>query len=96
MYLTCGKGNRGSIRQLTNGLTVIEMATSPMPLKPVRVMTLKARLGDVLDKYLIVSFQDSSLILGINAGKISSVQDSGFLKSEPTLHVGVMLDGSYV
>jgi len=73
LYLTCGKGNLGTLRQLTHGLTVIEMATSPMPLKPVRVMTLRAKIGDALDKYLIVSFADSSLILGINAGKISSI-----------------------
>ena len=67
IYLTCGKSNNGTIRQLTHGLTVIEMATSPMPLKPVRVMTLKGdtSLETVMDKYLIVSFVDSSLILGI-------------------------------
>lgn len=78
IYLTCGKGNQGTLRQLTHGLTVIEMATSPMPLKPVRAMTLPAKIGDELDKYLIVSFADSSLILGINEGKISSIGETGF------------------
>lgn len=42
IYIACGKNNNGSLRQLTHGLTVIEMATSPMPLKPIRVVTLKS------------------------------------------------------
>ena len=96
IYLTCGKSNHGTLRQLTHGLSVIEMATSPMPLKPVRVLTIKATTSDSLDKYLIVSFEQTSLILGINEGKISSVTDSGFCKDEPTLHAGVLADGSFV
>jgi splicing factor 3B subunit 3 len=76
IYLACGKSNKGSIRQLSYGLTVIEMATSPMPLKPIKVITIKH--DSMYDKYVIVSFIDSSLILGINDGKISSVHDSGF------------------
>ena len=96
IYLTCGKGNNGTLRQLTHGLTVIEMAISPMPLKPVKVMTLKSIENGNLDKYLIVSFQDTSLILGITEGKISTLSESGFSKTETTLHVGLMADGSYV
>ena len=78
LYVASGKSNRGSLRQLTHGLTVIEMATSPMPLKPVKVMTLKAEKDSTLDKFMIVSFVDSSLILGIEDGNISSVSDTGF------------------
>jgi len=75
---------------------VIEMATSPMPLKPTKVMTLKGKPGEKLDKYLIVSSADQSLILGINEGKISSITDSSFQKNEPTIHVGLMEDGTYL
>ena len=96
IYLTCGKSNHGTLRQLTHGLSVIEMATSPMPLKPVRVLTIKSKTTDTLDKFLIVSFEQTSLILGINEGKISSVPDSGFCKDEPTLHAGVLSDGSFI
>ena len=67
-----------------------------MPLKPTKVMTLKGKPGDVLDKYLVVSSEDQSLILGINEGKISSMADSGFQKNEPTIHVGLMEDGTFV
>lgn len=72
------------------------MATSPMPFKPTRVLTLKAKLGDEFDKFLIVSAVDSSLILAINEGKISSLNDSSFVKGEPTIHAGTMEDGSYI
>jgi len=78
IYLTTGKANNGALRQLTHGLTVIEMATSPMPLKPVKVMTLRGLATSEYDQYMIVSFVDSSLILSINDGKISSVSDTGF------------------
>jgi splicing factor 3B subunit 3 len=96
IYITCGKSNNGTLRQLTHGLTVLEMAVSPMPFKPTRVITLKAKIGEELDKFLIVSAVDSSLILGINEGKISSLNDSSFVKGEPTVHAGTMEDGSYV
>ena len=45
---------------------------------------------------MIVSFADSSLILSIYEGKISSVAESGFQKNEATLHAGLMDDGSYI
>ena len=67
-----------------------------MPLKPTKVMTLKGKPGEKLDKYLIVSSADQSLILGINEGKISSITDSSFQKNEPTIHVGLMEDGTYL
>ena len=84
IYLTCGKGNHGTLRQLTHGLTVIEMATKPMPLKPVRVLTLKEKVGDEYDKFLVVSFSDSTLILGVNEGKITSLSDSDFQRNAPS------------
>jgi splicing factor 3B subunit 3 len=71
-----------------------------MPLKPTRVMTLRNRsageASNLYDDYMIVSFAESSLILSIQDGKISSVQDSGFSKSEPTLHAAALEDGSFV
>lgn len=81
---------------MTHGLTVLEMATSPMPVLPTKVITLKADLNDHLDKFLIVSTNDASLILGINEGKISSIGDSKFAVGETTVHACTMHDGSYV
>jgi hypothetical protein len=75
---------------------VLEMAKSPMPFSPTRVITIKEKLGDIYDKYMIVSATDSSLILGITDGKISALADSSFVKGEPTLHAGTMEDGSFI
>lgn len=100
IYLACGKSNRGSLRQLTRGLSVLEMATSPLPLKPERIMSLrspqKQEPESKFDDFLLVSFAESTLILAIRDGKITSAQDTGFQKSEPTLHAGVLVDGSYI
>ena len=67
-----------------------------MPFSPKRVITLKGKLGDEYDKYMIVSAVDSSLILGITEGKISALNDSSFVKGEPTVHAGILEDGSYI
>ena len=75
---------------------MLEMATSPMPFMPVRVHTLKAKRGDEYDKFLLVSALDSSLILGITEGKISSLQETSFVKGEATIHAGTMDDGSNI
>ena len=56
MYLACGRGATSTLRVLRHGLAVIEMAVSAMPGKPLNVMTLKERLDDQFDKYMIVSF----------------------------------------
>lgn len=100
IYLACGKSNRGTLRQLTRGLSVLEMATSSLPLKPERVISLrspfKAETESKFDDFLLVSFAESTLVLAIRDGKISTAQDTGFQKSEPTLHAGVLADGSFI
>ena len=96
VYVTCGKSNNRTLRQLTHGLTVIEMATTPMPRKPLRVLPLKEKIGDDYDKFLVVSFSTSSLILGVNEGKITSLSDTEFHRDAPTLHLCLLYDGSYV
>lgn len=96
IYVTCGKANHGTLRQLTHGLTVIEMATTPMPRKPLRVLPLKENIEDEYDKFLVVSFSASSLILGVDEGKITSLSDTEFHRDAPTLHLCLLYDGSYV
>ena len=41
IYVACGKGSQGMLRILRHGLPVIEMAVSPMPNKPVGIVTVK-------------------------------------------------------
>ena len=63
IYLACGRGAQGTIRSLRHGLSVLEMAVSPMPGQPLRVTTLKDSLADKLDSLMIVAFQDTTLVL---------------------------------
>jgi hypothetical protein len=81
---------------LTLGLTVVEMAATQMIFTPRRVITVKSMRTEDHHKYMIVSSDESSLVLGINEGKISTVTDSGFIRTEATLHVGLMEDGSFI
>lgn len=73
------------------------MAANPMPVKPLRVMTLKGKHDDLNDKYLIVSSIDSTILLEISENNISSVEENiGFVVTEPTIHVALLEDGSYL
>lgn len=59
-------------------------------------MTIKGKLSDPFDKYMIVSFQSETLVLSIGTEKVTQVKDSGLAENERTLHVGVLEDSSYV
>jgi len=49
-----------------------------MPGRPIKVMTLKGDIDDKHDKYMVVSFPDSTLVLSIGGEKVSQVTNSGF------------------
>jgi splicing factor 3B subunit 3 len=96
LYIAQGRGPYSKLRVLRHGLGVVEMAVTQMPKKPVKVMTIKGRTDDPYDKYMVVSFQDSTLVLSIGTEKVTQVMDSGLADGERTLHVGIMEDNSYV
>jgi len=56
IYLACGRGSQSTLRVLRHGLTILEMAVSGMPGKPLSVQTLRGRCSDKFDKYMVVSF----------------------------------------
>ena len=59
-------------------------------------MTIKGKIDDTFDKYMLVSFQNTSLVLSIGTEKVTEVKDSGFADNERTLHIGILEDNSYV
>jgi splicing factor 3B subunit 3 len=59
-------------------------------------MTIKGRIDDPFDKYMVVSFQNATLVLSIGTEKVTEVKDSGLADNERTLHVGILEDNSYV
>lgn len=96
IYLACGKGNHGTIRQLTHGLPVSEKANTGLPIEPTKIITLKGKRGDQTHKYLIVSSVDKTLVLSVTDEKIVPAQDCGFQKAAPTLHAEVLEDGTFI
>lgn len=70
VYLACGRGAQGTIRVLRHGLQVTEMAVSPMPGRPLNVITLKQSHKDSLHSYMIVSFPESTLVLQVAEDKV--------------------------
>ena len=44
--MATGRGAYGKLRVLRHGLTVIEMAVTAMPSKPLKVMTIKGKIDD--------------------------------------------------
>ena len=56
VYLAQGRGAQSKLRVLRHGLAVVEMAVTQMPQKPLKVMTIKGRVEDAQDKYMVVAF----------------------------------------
>ena len=57
IYVLCGASKRSSLRVLRHGLSINELAVSPLPGRPIAVWTIKNSLEDELDKYIILSFR---------------------------------------
>jgi len=84
------------LRVLRHGLTVLEMAVSAMPGKPLSVFTLKETTHDPFDKLMVVSFTQQTLVLSISADKVSEVHNSGLYGNERTLLAAIMEDNSMI
>ncbi|XP_049296828.1 splicing factor 3B subunit 3 isoform X1 [Anopheles funestus] len=95
LYLACGRGPRSSIRVLRHGLEVSEMAVSELPGNPNAVWTVKKRIDDEFDAYIIVSFVNATLVLSIG-DTVEEVTDSGFLGTTPTLCCSALGDDALV
>ncbi|KAI0977856.1 hypothetical protein GJ496_000285 [Pomphorhynchus laevis] len=84
IFAFCGRGPRSSLRILRHGLEVSEMAVSDLPGSPNAVWTVKKRIDDEYDSYIVVSFVNATLVLSIGE-TVEEVTDSGFLGTTPTL-----------
>jgi len=88
IYTLCGRGGRSSLRVLKHGLQVTEEASSDLPGVPNGVWTIRGRQEESVDRYIVVSFTNATLVFGVG-DSIEEVTDSGFLGTAPTLQVGV-------
>jgi splicing factor 3B subunit 3 len=95
IYTLCGRGSRSSLRILKQGMAVTEVASSSLPGKPISIWTVKSDAGDKFDKYAIVSFQNSTLVLSIEE-TVKEVHDSGFDLKKPSLYVASLVDNTFI
>jgi splicing factor 3B subunit 3 len=86
IYAICGSGARSSFRTLKHGLPVSEIVESELPSRPSAVWTTKLTQNDQFDAYIILTFENATLVLSIGE-TVEEVTDTGFLSSAPTLAV---------
>ncbi|CAF9928539.1 pre-mRNA-splicing factor rse1 [Imshaugia aleurites] len=86
IYSICGSGARSSFRMLKHGLEVNDIVDSELPYVPSAVWTTKITRGDEYDAYIVLSFNNGTLVLSIGE-TVEEVTDTGFLSSAPTLAV---------
>ena len=90
-----GGGSYSTLRVLRHGLAINEMASSPLPSKPIAVWTVKGKIADEFDKYIILSFPNGTFVLSIGEN-VKEVHDSGLDTQKSTLYVGVLEDDSII
>lgn len=95
MYALCGNNNRSSLRVLRHGLPITEMAASGLPGVAKSVWCLKESFADEFDKYIVVSFEDATLVLEVGE-TVEEVAKSGFLRDHGSLLVALLEDDSKI
>jgi splicing factor 3B subunit 3 len=91
IYTLNGRGPRSSLRILRHGAAVTELAVSDLPGVPGAVFTVKDTSQEaldkkcIMDKYIVVSFADATLVLSIGETVEEVGKGSGFLTEAPTL-----------
>ncbi|KAH8497167.1 hypothetical protein H0E87_019750 [Populus deltoides] len=93
IFSLCGRGPRSSLRILRPGLAISEMAVSQLPGVPSAVWTVKKNIYDEFDAFIVVSFNNATLVLSIGE-TVEEVSGSGFLDTTPSLAVSLIGDES--
>src|SRR3546814_15847781 len=88
IYALCGQGERSSLRILRHGVSVSALAVSGLPEKPNAIWTVKERCDGEVDRYIVVSFSNTTLVLSIG-DVVVEVHDSGFGEAARPLECGV-------
>lgn len=86
IYSICGTGARSTFRTLKHGLEVNDIVDSELPSVPQAVWTTKITKADQYDAYIVLSFNNGTLVLSIGE-TVEEVTDTGFLSTASTLAV---------
>jgi len=96
IYVLNGRGTRSNLRILRHGISVAEMAVSPLPGNPSSVWSVKRSINkDVHDRFIVISFLNMTLILSIGE-TVEPAVDSGLLENTPTLLVNNIGDDGII
>ncbi|KAF2085479.1 hypothetical protein K490DRAFT_46485 [Saccharata proteae CBS 121410] len=89
IYTINGSGARSSLKTMKHGLEVLEIVESDLPSSPELVWTVKLHADHQWDSYIVLSFQNATLVLVIGE-TVEEFPDSGFLSSTKTLAVQLL------
>jgi splicing factor 3B subunit 3 len=95
IYSVCGSGARSSLKTLKHGLQVTEIVDSQLPSAPAAVWTVKRNKNDDYDAYIVLAFDNGTLVLGIG-DTVEEVHDTGFLSSSTTLAIQLLGEDSLI
>jgi splicing factor 3B subunit 3 len=103
IYTISGRSARSTLRILKHGLEISKdkEGVSKLPGDPIAVWTLKADVNDQFDKYIILAFQNSTIVLSVDGDNckicvIYLVTNTGFKLNKPSLHVGLLEDNTFI
>lgn len=86
IFTLSGIDKSSSLKILQYGVPINEIVESELPPFSNKVFTTKVSKFDEFDKYLIISFNDSTLVLSIGES-VEEVTDSGIALNEHTLDI---------
>ncbi|KAL7746725.1 pre-mRNA-splicing factor rse1 [Sorochytrium milnesiophthora] len=86
LYALCGRGARSSFRILRHGLEATELAATELPANPNGIWTLKSSHAQDVDAYIVVSFLNDTVVLGIGE-TLEEVTNTGILANVATIAV---------
>lgn len=96
IYSVCGTGARSSFRTLKHGLEVSELVESELRAVPSYVWTTKLTQSDEYDRYIVLSFANGTIVLGIGEEVVEITEESGFLSSASTIAVQQLGEDSII
>ncbi|KAJ5623551.1 Pre-mRNA-splicing factor rse1 [Penicillium lividum] len=96
IYSVCGTGARSTFRTLKHGLEVSELVESELRAVPSAVWTTKLTRSDEYHRYIVLSFANGTIVLGIGEIVEEITEDSGFLSTAPTLAVQQLGEDSLI
>lgn len=103
LIVSCGSNKNSSLRVLKHGLRVDELNAEPtiLPSVATGLWSVKKRCDSRYDEYIVVSFSNATLVLGVvsptpDTKIIDEIVDSGFLGTKSTIGCCQLGDDSLV